>query len=102
MPVNQMRIKFSFEQSGIGNIFESARKTKKKSGIQSQDELMEILNYMQEENEITEVCESVYTTTEITFKIRTEVSRMLSVSKVITLSQVKEVFQTSRKMPIDF
>ena len=28
---------------------------------------MEILNYMQEENEITEVCESVYTTTEITF-----------------------------------
>ena len=73
------------------------RKTKKKSGIQSQDELMEILNYMQEENEITEVCESVYTTTEITFKIRTEVSRMLSVSKVITLSQVKEVFQTSRK-----
>ena len=58
---------------------------------------MEILNYMQEENEITEVCESVYTTTEITFKIRTEVSRMLSVSKVITLSQVKEVFQTSRK-----
>ena len=58
---------------------------------------MEILNYMQEENEITEVCESVYTTTEITLKIRTEVSHMLSVSKAITLSQVKEVFQTSRK-----
>lgn len=58
---------------------------------------MEILNYMQEENEITEVCENVYTTTEITFKIRTEVSCMLSVSKVITLSQIKEVFQTSRK-----
>ncbi len=64
---------------------------------------MEILNYMQEENEITEVCESVYTTTEITFKIRTEVSRMLSVSKVITLSQVKKYFrQAEKKCQIDF
>ena len=88
---------FFLNKVELETFFESARKTKKKSGIQSQDELMEILNYMQEENEITEVCESVYTTTEITFKIRTEVSRMLSVSKVITLSQVKEVFQTSRK-----
>lgn len=88
---------FFLNKVELETFFESARKTKKKSGIQSQDELMEILNYMQEENEITEVCESIYTTTEITFKIRTEVSRMLSVSKVITLSQVKEVFQTSRK-----
>ena len=88
---------FFLNKVELETFFESARKAKKKSGIQSQDELMEILNYMQEENEITEVCESVYTTTEITFKIRTEVSRMLSVSKVITLSQVKEVFQTSRK-----
>ena len=88
---------FFLNKVELETFFESARKTKKKSGIQSQDELMEILNYMQEENEITEVCESVYTKTEITFKIRTEVSRMLSVSKVITLSQVKEVFQTSRK-----
>ena len=88
---------FFLNKVELETFFESAKKTKKKSGIQSQDELMEILNYMQEENEITEVCESVYTTTEITFKIRTEVSCMLSVSKVITLSQVKEVFQTSRK-----
>ena len=94
---------FFLNKVELETFFESARKTKKKSGIQSQDELMEILNYMQEENEITEVCESVYTTTEITFKIRTEVSRILSVSKVITLSQVKEVFQTSsKKCQIEF
>lgn len=42
---------------------------------------MEILNYMQEENEITEVCGSVYTTTEITFKIRTEASHVIRIPK---------------------
>ena len=88
---------FFFNRTELETCLASADNTKKKNEKQNQTDLMEILDYLKDEKEIIEIREDLYTTTDTAFKIKAEISKLLCESKVITLSQIKEVFQTSRK-----
>ena len=88
---------FFLNRTELETCLASADNTKKKNEKQNQTDLMEILDYLKDEKEIIEIREELYTTTDTAFRIKTEISKLLCESKVITLSQIKEVFQTSRK-----
>lgn len=88
---------FFLNRTELETCLASADNTKKKNEKQNQSDLMEILDYLKDEKEIIEIREDLYTTTDTAFKIKAEISKLLCESKVITLSQIKEVFQTSRK-----
>lgn len=88
---------FFLNRTELETCLASANNTKKKNEKQNQSDLMEILDYLKDEKEIIEIREDLYTTTDTAFKIKAEISKLLCESKVITLSQIKEVFQTSRK-----
>ena len=88
---------FFLNRTELETCLASADNTKKKNEKQNQSDLMEILDYLKDEKEIIEIREDIYTTTDTAFKIKAEISKLLCESKVITLSQIKEVFQTSRK-----
>ena len=88
---------FFLNRTELETCLASADNTKKKNEKQNQTDLMEILDYLKDEKEIIEIREDLYTTTDTAFKIKAEISKLLCESKVITLSQIKEVFQTSRK-----
>ena len=88
---------FFLNRTELETCLASADNTKKKNEKQNQTDLMEILDYLKDEKEIIEIREDFYTTTDTAFKIKAEISKLLCESKVITLSQIKEVFQTSRK-----
>ena len=88
---------FFLNRTELETCLASADNTKKKNEKQNQTDLMEILDYLKDEKEIVEIREDLYTTTDTAFRIKTEISKLLCESKVITLSQIKEVFQTSRK-----
>ena len=91
------KMMFFFNRTELETCLASANNTKKKNEKQNQTDLMEILDYLKDEKEIIEIREDLYTTTDTAFKIKAEISKLLCESKVITLSQIKEVFQTSRK-----
>ena len=88
---------FFLNRTELETCLASANNTKKKNEKQNQSDLMEILDYLKDEKEIIEIREDLYTTTDTAFRIKAEISKLLCESKVITLSQIKEVFQTSRK-----
>ena len=88
---------FFLNRTELETCLASANNTKKKNEKQNQTDLMEILDYLKDEKEIIEIREDLYTTTDTAFRIKAEISKLLCESKVITLSQIKEVFQTSRK-----
>lgn len=88
---------FFLNRTELETCLASANNTKKKNEKQNRTDLMEILDYLKDEKEIIEIREDFYTTTDTAFRIKTEISKLLCESKVITLSQIKEVFQTSRK-----
>ena len=88
---------FFLNRTELETCLASANNTKKKNEKQNRTDLMEILDYLKDEKEIVEIREDLYTTTDTAFKIKAEISKLLCESKVITLSQIKEVFQTSRK-----
>ena len=88
---------FFLNRTELETCLASGNHTKKKNENQNRIDLMEILDYLKDEKEIIEIREDLYTAADTAFKIKTEISKLLCESKVITLSQIKEVFQTSRK-----
>ena len=88
---------FFLKRTELETCLASGNHTKKKNENQNRIDLMEILDYLKDEKEIIEIREDLYTAADTAFKIKTEISKLLCESKVITLSQIKEVFQTSRK-----
>nr|WP_296098326.1 selenocysteine-specific translation elongation factor [uncultured Mediterraneibacter sp.] len=91
------KIVFFLNRTELEICLASGNNTKKKNEKQNRTDLIEILDYLKDEKEIIEIREDLYTTTDTAFRIKTEISKLLCESKVITLSQIKEVFQTSRK-----